>query len=151
MQFTERELDVLREITSGDTNQEIADRLNMSVATVKTHILNMLEKTGFRNRTELAVARAGKRAGHFEPKKLNQADSLRKRSCRANKTDSSRNEIFAKVSKGRPESPLVGRWAKPHILKMLRLILERLGLSLTAFSMLKNGQTVDVRCAFLIH
>ena len=37
------------------TNQEIADRLNMSVATVKTHILNMLEKTGFRNRTELAV------------------------------------------------------------------------------------------------
>ena len=54
-QFTERELDILREITSGDTNQEIADRLNMSVATVKTHILNMLEKTGFRNRTELAV------------------------------------------------------------------------------------------------
>ena len=46
---------VLREITSGDTNQEIADRLHMSVATVKTHILNMLEKTGFRNRTELAV------------------------------------------------------------------------------------------------
>ena len=54
-QFTERELDILREITSGDTNQEIADRLNMSVATVKTHILNMLKKTGFRNRTELAV------------------------------------------------------------------------------------------------
>ena len=53
--FTERELVILREITSGDTNQEIADRLNMSVATVKTHILNMLEKTGFRNRTELAV------------------------------------------------------------------------------------------------
>ncbi len=35
--------------------QEIAERLHMSVATVKTHILNMLEKTGFRNRTELAV------------------------------------------------------------------------------------------------
>ena len=34
---------------------EIAERLHMSVATVKTHILNMLEKTGFRNRTELAV------------------------------------------------------------------------------------------------
>ena len=38
-----------------DQAAEIADRLNMSVATVKTHILNMLEKTGFRNRTELAV------------------------------------------------------------------------------------------------
>ena len=42
-------------MTGGDTNQEIAERLHMSVATVKTHILNMLEKTGFRNRTELAV------------------------------------------------------------------------------------------------
>ncbi len=53
--FTERELEVLREMTGGDTNQEIAERLHMSVATVKTHILNMLNKTGFRNRTELAV------------------------------------------------------------------------------------------------
>ena len=53
--FTDRELDVLREMTSGDTNQEIAERLHMSVATVKSHILNMLEKTGFKNRTELAV------------------------------------------------------------------------------------------------
>ena len=50
-----RALEVLREMTGGDTNQEIAERLHMSVATVKTHILNMLEKTGFRNRTELAV------------------------------------------------------------------------------------------------
>ena len=54
-EFTDRELEVLREMTGGDTNQEIAERLHMSVATVKTHILNMLEKTGFRNRTELAV------------------------------------------------------------------------------------------------
>lgn len=54
-EFTDHELEVLREMTGGDTNQEIADRLHMSVATVKTHILNMLDKTGFRNRTELAV------------------------------------------------------------------------------------------------
>ncbi len=53
--FTARELEVLREMTGGDTNQEIADRLHMSVATVKSHILSMLGKTGFRNRTELAV------------------------------------------------------------------------------------------------
>lgn len=53
--FTDRELEVLREMTGGDTNQEIAGHLHMSVATVKTHILNMLGKTGFRNRTELAV------------------------------------------------------------------------------------------------
>ena len=54
-QFTDRELEVLREMTGGDTNQEIAERLHLSVASVKTHILNMLEKTGFKNRTELAV------------------------------------------------------------------------------------------------
>ena len=53
--FTVRELEVLREITGGDTNQEIAEHLHLSVATVKTHILSMLGKTGFRNRTELAV------------------------------------------------------------------------------------------------
>ena len=53
--FTTRELEVLREMTGGDTNQEIAVRLHMSVATVKSHILSMLGKTGFRNRTELAV------------------------------------------------------------------------------------------------
>ena len=31
--FTDRELEVLREMTGGDTNQEIAERLHMSVAT----------------------------------------------------------------------------------------------------------------------
>ncbi|MGN1096642.1 MAG: response regulator transcription factor [Christensenellales bacterium] len=53
--FTEKELEVLREMTGGYTNQEIADKVFMSVGAVKAHILNMLEKTGFRNRTELAV------------------------------------------------------------------------------------------------
>ena len=53
--FTDRELEVLRKMTGDDTNQEIAERLHMSIATVKSHILNMLEKTGFKNRTELAV------------------------------------------------------------------------------------------------
>ena len=54
-EFTGRELEVLREVTGGYTNAEISDRLHMSVSTVKAHILSMLEKTGFRNRTELAV------------------------------------------------------------------------------------------------
>ncbi|MGN0795820.1 MAG: response regulator transcription factor [Christensenellales bacterium] len=53
--FTEKELEVLREMTGGYTNQEIADKVFMSVGAVKAHILSMLEKTGFRNRTELAV------------------------------------------------------------------------------------------------
>lgn len=58
--FTDRELEVLREITGGMSNQEIADKLGLSERTVKMHITNMLQKTGFRSRLELAVrARTG--------------------------------------------------------------------------------------------
>lgn len=53
--FTEREFDVLRELTSGDTNAAIGERLGMSKHTVRDYIQTMLEKTGFRSRTELAV------------------------------------------------------------------------------------------------
>ena len=52
-EFTERELDVLKELTTGDTNAEIAQRLHISVATVKSHIQHLMEKTGFKTRTEL--------------------------------------------------------------------------------------------------
>ncbi len=52
-QFTERELDILKELTTGDTNAAIAERLNVSVATVKSHIQHLMEKTGFKTRTEL--------------------------------------------------------------------------------------------------
>ena len=55
-EFTDRELEVLRELTSGDPDTEIAARLNMSVWTVRTHIRHLLEKTGFDSRTRLAVA-----------------------------------------------------------------------------------------------
>ena len=40
---------------TGDSNQDIADRLSISVSTLKTHLQNLQDKTGFRNRTELAV------------------------------------------------------------------------------------------------
>ena len=54
-ELTERELDVLRELVRGDTNQEIADKLFLSVATVKDYVKSLMTKTGFRTRTELAV------------------------------------------------------------------------------------------------
>lgn len=57
--FTERELDVLKELTTGDTNAEIADRLCISVATVKSHIQHLMEKTGFKTRTELVSEARG--------------------------------------------------------------------------------------------
>lgn len=54
-ELTDRELDVLRELTTGEPDAVIAERLHMSVRTVKAHIQSMRDKTGFRNRTELAV------------------------------------------------------------------------------------------------
>lgn len=53
--LTGRELDVLRELTSGATNDEIAAKLGISINTVKRHIQNMLAKTGYENRLALAV------------------------------------------------------------------------------------------------
>ncbi|MBO5359287.1 MAG: response regulator transcription factor [Clostridia bacterium] len=53
--FTEKEFLVLREVVDGEADADIAEKLGMSVRTVKAHIQNMRDKTGFRNRTELAV------------------------------------------------------------------------------------------------
>lgn len=58
-QFTRRELDVLKELTTGDTNAEIAKRLFISVPTVKSHIKHLMEKTGFKTRTELVSEARG--------------------------------------------------------------------------------------------
>lgn len=53
--FTEREIEVLRLVVAGETDAAIAEKLFMSLRTVKQHIQSMRDKTGFRNRTELAV------------------------------------------------------------------------------------------------
>ncbi len=53
--LTPKELEVLREITTGATDQEIADKLEVSAATVRYHVKNLLQKTGYRSRTQLAV------------------------------------------------------------------------------------------------
>ncbi|MGW5452677.1 response regulator [Nocardia sp. NPDC003979] len=53
--LTPRERDVLRLVAEGHGNQEIADRLHLGVSTVKTHITNLLDKTGTDNRVRLAV------------------------------------------------------------------------------------------------
>ena len=53
--FTDREVAVLRELVSGAANREIAEKLGITENTVKMHVANMLQKTGFHSRLELAV------------------------------------------------------------------------------------------------
>ena len=53
--LTDRELEILRELTSNMTNEEIADKLDISTNTVKRHLQNIMEKTGFESRLDLAM------------------------------------------------------------------------------------------------
>jgi DNA-binding NarL/FixJ family response regulator len=53
--LSEREREVLTLLSEGLRNREIAERLVISEATVKTHVRHVLEKLRFRNRAEAAV------------------------------------------------------------------------------------------------
>jgi LuxR family maltose regulon positive regulatory protein len=55
--LSERELDILRLIATGRSNQEIAEILVIAVSTVKSHINNLYGKLGTNRRTE-AIAMA---------------------------------------------------------------------------------------------
>lgn len=57
-EFTDRELDTLRKLVSGLSDREIAEELGISYNTVRVHITNMLQKTGYSSRTELALKAA---------------------------------------------------------------------------------------------
>ena len=54
-EFSELELDILREVTTGATNKEISEKLFVSPATVNYYINDLLVKTGYKNRVQLAV------------------------------------------------------------------------------------------------
>jgi two-component system, NarL family, response regulator LiaR len=53
--LTVRELDVLKCLGEGMTNQEIAEKLYIGIKTVKTHVSNILSKLGVADRTQAAV------------------------------------------------------------------------------------------------
>lgn len=53
--LTRRELEVLQLVAGGLSNEEIADKLNISVTTVKGHRSNLLMKTGTKNTAGLIM------------------------------------------------------------------------------------------------
>ena len=53
--LTEREVEVLKLVAQGHTNQEIAERMVISQRTVGSHVSNILDKLHLANRTQAAL------------------------------------------------------------------------------------------------
>lgn len=53
--MTNREFEVLRLIADGLSNQEIADKLFITLKTVKTHVSNILSKLEVSDRTQATI------------------------------------------------------------------------------------------------
>jgi DNA-binding NarL/FixJ family response regulator len=53
--LTARELEIIDAIAAGDSNRDIASRLNISLQTVKHHLTSIFDKTGTSTRLELAL------------------------------------------------------------------------------------------------
>lgn len=52
-EISERELEVLRLMAEGNTDQAIAEKLCVSVSAVRYHVTQLLQKTGYENRVKL--------------------------------------------------------------------------------------------------
>lgn len=55
-QLTPRECDLVNLVAAGASNKAVAERLSISVKTVKTHLTSIFKKLGLSSRLELAVA-----------------------------------------------------------------------------------------------
>ncbi len=53
--LTDREREIFTEVARGHTNAEIAERLHLSEATVKTHLTRVLAKLALRDRVQIVI------------------------------------------------------------------------------------------------
>ncbi len=53
--LTQRELDVLRCVSQGMSNKQIAQELTVSTTTIRTHVSNIMQKLNLKNRTQAAL------------------------------------------------------------------------------------------------
>ncbi|NIV29755.1 MAG: DNA-binding response regulator, partial [Anaerolineae bacterium] len=53
--LTDREMEVLRLVAKGLTNPEVAERLTVTEATVRTHVSNILGKLHLANRVQATL------------------------------------------------------------------------------------------------
>ena len=56
IQITRRQQDILRRITAGMSNKEIARDLDLALGTVKVHVAGLFRGLGVKNRTAAAAA-----------------------------------------------------------------------------------------------
>jgi NarL family two-component system response regulator LiaR len=55
VKLSDREREILKLIVEGQTNQQIASHLYLSLSTVKTHVKNIFNKMGVDHRVQAAV------------------------------------------------------------------------------------------------
>ncbi len=55
IKLTKREIELLRLIIKGDSNHKIAEKLNISIHTVKAHIESIYRKFGAHNKVQAAI------------------------------------------------------------------------------------------------
>lgn len=58
-QLTRRQAEVLRYLVRGQRNKEIAQRMHLSVQSIKFHVSRLLKKTGKSSRTSLSILAVG--------------------------------------------------------------------------------------------
>src|SRR5438128_727079 len=63
--LSKREQDVVRFMTKGLTNNEIAAQLNLSVHTVKNHVFKIFDKLGVSNRIEVVLYATSQRPNGY--------------------------------------------------------------------------------------